>query len=52
MARSHIRRAGVNLLEVAHPRPVRTIRIVRARDKYVTPAVRVFIEQLRELYPG
>ncbi len=48
MARAHFRQPGVKLIEMAHPRPSRTIGIVRARDKYLTPAARAFIQQLKE----
>jgi len=48
MALPHFRRAGVKLIELADPQPVRTIGIVRARDKFLTAAARAFIRVLKE----
>jgi len=48
MARAHYRHSGVGLLEFAPPRPTRTIGLVRAKDQFMTPAVRAFIEHLRK----
>ncbi len=47
MALPHFRRAGVKLIELAHPQPTRTIGFARARDKYVTPAARAFMQALK-----
>lgn len=47
MALPHFRRPGVKLIELAQPQPTRSIGIVRARDKYVTPAARAFIRVLK-----
>jgi len=47
MALPHFRRPGVKLIELAQPQPTRSIGIVRARDKYVTPATRAFIRVLK-----
>jgi LysR family hydrogen peroxide-inducible transcriptional activator len=48
MARGHYRHVGVGLMEFAPPRPTRTIGLVRAKEKFVTPAVRAFVDHLRK----
>ena len=48
MARGHYRHAGVGLMEFVPPPPTRTIGLVRAKDKFVTPAVRTFVEYIRK----
>jgi LysR family hydrogen peroxide-inducible transcriptional activator len=48
MARRHYQHAGVGLVDFAPPRPTRTIGLVRAKDHFVTPAARAFIEHLRK----
>lgn len=47
MALPHFRHANIRLLEMAHPKPTRTIGIVRARDKYLTPAAAAFMQELK-----
>jgi LysR family transcriptional regulator, hydrogen peroxide-inducible genes activator len=49
MARFRYRNGGVRLLEFAPPQPARTICIVRAKGKFLTPAARVFLDMLRHL---
>ncbi len=48
MVRQHHGRAGVGLLEFLPPQPARTIGIARSRDKFLTPAVRAFIQVLKQ----
>jgi LysR family transcriptional regulator, hydrogen peroxide-inducible genes activator len=49
MARRHYQHSGVGLLDFAPPRPMRTLGLVRAKDQFLTPATRVFIEHLRRI---
>lgn len=49
MARRHYQHADVGLLEFLPPRPTRTIGLVRAKDKFVTPAARAFRESIRRV---
>ena len=48
MARSRFRYSGVKLIELAEPQPRRTIGLVRAKDKFLTPAARAFIKQMKD----
>lgn len=49
MARQRYRNEEAGLIEFAPPRPARTIGIVRAKGKFLTPAAKVFIEALHHL---
>ena len=49
IARSRYRHGDVGLLEFAPPEPTRTVGIVRAKGKFLTPAAGAFIEVLRGL---
>jgi len=44
MARAHSRRPGVGLLEFFPPQPRRIVGIVRAREKFLTPGTRAFVD--------
>lgn len=48
MARRHYQRAGVRLINFAPPSPTRTLGMVRAKDKFLTPSTRVFMEYVRK----
>ena len=47
MSRRHDRHAGVGLLDFLPPRPIRTIGVVKAKDKFQTEAARAFLSVLR-----
>jgi len=49
IARSRYRNGDVGLLEFAPPEPTRTVGIVRAKRKFLTPAAGAFIDALRSL---
>jgi LysR family transcriptional regulator, hydrogen peroxide-inducible genes activator len=48
MARQHYRHSGVRLVDFAPPRPTRTLGLVRAKEKFLTPSTRAFMECLRQ----
>jgi len=43
------RNEEISLIEFAPPQPSRTLGIVRAKGKFLTPAARVFIDALHHL---
>lgn len=43
------KKEDASLIEFASPQPSRTIGMVRAKGKYLTPAAKVFIEELQHL---
>ena len=47
MARRHYQHSGVRLVELAAPGPSRTVGLARAKEKFVTPAARAFIDHIR-----
>ena len=49
MAASRYRNEEISLIEFAPPQPSRTLGIVRAKGKFLTPAARVFIDALHHL---
>jgi LysR family transcriptional regulator, hydrogen peroxide-inducible genes activator len=48
MARRHYQHSGVGLIEFTPPQPTRTIGLVRAKEKFVTPAARTFVDHVRK----
>lgn len=48
MARRHYQHSGVGLLEFMSPQPTRTVGLVRAKKKFVTPATRAFVDHVRK----
>ena len=49
IARHRYHNGEVGLIEFAPPQPARTVGIVRAKGKFLTPAAKVFIEILRDI---
>jgi LysR family transcriptional regulator, hydrogen peroxide-inducible genes activator len=47
MARRHYQHSGVRLIDFAPPSPTRTLGMVRAKEKFLTPSTRVFMEYVR-----
>jgi DNA-binding transcriptional LysR family regulator len=48
MARRHYQHLGVGLLDFMAPQPTRTVGLVRAKEKFVTPATRAFVDHVRK----
>ena len=48
MARRQYQHAGVRLIDLAPPSPTRTLGMARAKEKFLTPSTRVFMDYVRE----